>query len=352
VAGGARATGDRRMKAAVLEEFGTDLTHSDRSDPSPGPGEVVVRTGAAGVCRTDLKVIDGAIPTVPLPLVPGHELAGEVVAVGEGVDAANVGVRVLVGLDLSCGGCHYCRIGEFDHCLHLRRLGMEVDGALSEYVRVPAANLVPLPEGLSYADAATVADAVASPYHAIVHGADVRPGQVVAVYGLGGLGLAAVQVARAAGADVIGIARTPARRDLAEQLGARWTVDPRDAPVSDQLRELTGGLGVHAFLDIVGIEGSIDQAVRSCRKGGRVVVLGYVVSQAVAPMLRMVYDEVSVAGSRGSTRGDLEAALHLVGDGRVQAVIGDRVALGGVNDALARLRSGTTIGRAVVEFDT
>jgi alcohol dehydrogenase len=338
------------VKAAVLHEFGAALAVRDRPNPTPRPGEVVVRTGAAGVCRTDLKVVDGVIPTVALPLIPGHELAGEVVAVGAGVDRARLGTRVLVGLDLSCGDCPYCRVGELDHCLRLRRLGMEVDGALGEYVRVPAANLVPLPDRLSYSDAATVADAVASPYHAIVQLADVRPGQVVVVYGLGGLGLAAVQIARAAGADVIGIARTPARRELAQELGATWTIDPRDAAINDQVRDLTDGLGVHAFLDIVGIEGSIAQAVRSCRKGGRVVVLGYVVTEAVAPMLPLVYDEVSVTGSRGSTRADLEAALHLVGDGRVKTVIGDRVGLTDVNEALERLRAGTTIGRAVVEF--
>ncbi|HSK23026.1 MAG TPA: zinc-binding dehydrogenase [Egicoccus sp.] len=338
------------MRAAVLREFGAGLDVTQVPDPTPGPGDAIVRTGAAGVCRTDLKVVDGVVPTVPLPIVPGHELAGEVVAVGAGVDAAAIGTRVLVGLDLSCGDCAYCVVGELDHCQRLRRLGMEVDGALGEFVRVPAANLVPLPGDLSYADAATVADAVASPYHAVVGGADVRPGQIVAVYGLGGLGLATVQIARTAGAEVIGIARTPARRELAEELGASWTVDPRDGPVSEQIRDRTDGLGVHAFFDIVGIEGSIDQGVRSCRKGGRVVVLGYMVSEAVAPMLRLVYDEVSVAGSRGSTRADLRAALRLVGDGRVRTVIGDRVQLGEVNAALDRLRAGTTIGRAVVEF--
>lgn len=338
------------MRAAVLERFGGDLVLQEVPDPTPGPGEVIVRTGAAGMCRTDLKVIDGVVKTVELPLVPGHELAGEVVALGAGVTSAVEGDQVVVGLDISCGTCHYCLIGELDHCAELRRLGMEVDGALAERVRVPAENLIPRPESIDVGVAATIGDAVGSPYHAVVHHARVGPGQVVAVYGLGGLGLTAVQAARLCGASVIAIARTPERRQLAEELGADRTIDPRDAPVSEQLRELTGGLGVHAFLDIVGIEGSIEQAVLSCRKGGHVVVVGYSVPQLVAPMVPLVYDEVSVTGSRGSTRKELREVVDLVADGRIRPIVGERVGLDDVNAALARLRDGSTIGRPVVTF--
>lgn len=339
------------MKAAVLERFGSDLVVQDVPDPTPGPGEVVVRTGAAGMCRTDLKVIDGVVKTVEVPLVPGHELAGEVVALGDGVTTAAEGDEVVVGLDISCGICPYCVIGELDHCAALRRLGMEVDGALAEYVRVPADNLVPRPESIDVAVAATVGDAVGSPYHAVVRHAKVRPGQVVAVYGLGGLGLTAVQSARLSGAAVIAITRTPERRQLAKELGASWTIDPQDAPVSEQVRALTGGLGVHAFFDIVGIEGSVEQAVLSCRKGGRVVMVGYAVPQVVAPMVQLVYDEVSIIGSRGSTRAELRAVVDLVAAGRITPIIGDRVELSDVNDALSRLRDGSTIGRPVVTFE-
>lgn len=339
------------MRAAVLEQFGAGLVVQEVADPSPAPGEVVVRTGAAGMCRTDLKVIDGVVKTVELPLIPGHELAGEVVALGTGVTSATEGDQVVVGLDISCGSCHYCLIGELDHCAALRRLGMEVDGALAEYVRVPADNLLPRPGNIDVGVAATIGDAVGSPYHAVVHHAQVRPAQVVAVYGLGGLGLTAVQVARLCGASVIAIARSPKRRQLAEELGAYATIDPRDAPVSEQIRELTGGLGVHAFFDVVGIEGSVEQAVLSCRKGSRVVVVGYAVTQVVAPMVQLVYDEVSVVGSRGSTRRELREVVDLVAAGRIDPIVGERLSLDGVNGALTRLRDGDTIGRPVVGFD-
>lgn len=339
------------MRAAILEEFGSPLrVRDDLSDPEPGFGEVVVRIRAAGICRTDLKVIDGLVPTVPLPLVPGHEIAGEIAAVGPGVNAARIGDRVLVVLDISCGACRYCRIGELDHCMDLRRLGMEQNGGLAEFVRVPAANAVPVPGALELGVAAVLPDAVASPYHAVARLARVRPAQTVAVYGLGGLGLSAVQVAGLAGASVIAIARTPKRRDLAEELGATASIDPRDAPVSEQIRELTGGLGVHAFIDLVGIEGSTEQALLSCRKGGTVVVVGYAVPRLDAPMMRLVYDEVVIRGSRGSTRQDLLEVIDLVADGRLAPVIGERIGLADVNSALDRLRAGEIIGRSVVEF--
>lgn len=338
------------MRAAVLERFGADLALQEVPDPTPGPGEVIVRTRAAGVCRTDLKVIDGLLKTVELPRIPGHEIAGEVVALGTGVTTASEGDEVVVGLDVNCGACHYCRIGELDHCDALRRLGMELDGGLAEYVRVPAANLIPRPESVDVAVAATIGDAVGSPYHAVVHHAKVGPGHIVAVYGLGGLGLTAVQAARLAGADVIAIARTPRRREVALELGARWAIDPRDAPVAEQVRELTGGLGVHAFLDIVGIEGSIEQAVLACRKGGRVVVVGYSTPEVVAPMVPLVYNEISITGARGSTRKELHEVVDHVAQGRIVPVVGEELALDEVNEALARLRDGHTIGRPVVRF--
>jgi alcohol dehydrogenase, propanol-preferring len=260
------------------------------------------------------------------------------------------GDRVLASLDITCGACHYCRAGKLDYCDNLKRLGLEHDGAFAEVVRLPAANLFPVPDAIPFPEAATIPDAVGCPYHAVMHHAKVRPAQTVAVYGLGGLGLTAVQVARLAGASVIAIARTPERRRLAEGLGATWSIDPRDAPVSEQVRDLTGGLGVDAFFDFVGIEGSVEQGVLASRKGGHVVVVGYVVSEVVAPMVRLVYNEVSITGSRSSTRADLQAAIDLVAQGSLRPVIGREFGLSDVNEALDELRAGNIIGRPVVTF--
>ena len=338
------------MKAAVLEQFNKPLNVPEVADPEPGFGDVIVRTRAAGICRTDLKVIQGAIPTLKMPLIMGHELAGEVVALGPGVSGFKEGARVTVGLDFTCGICEYCQTGELDYCTRLVRLGFEQDDSLTDFVRVPAANLIEIPPTVSFPQAATIPDAIGSPYHAVLKRADVRLGQTVAVYGLGGLGFTAVQVAVLAGARVIAIARTKERRELAESLGATWSIDPNDGDISVQIRELTGGLGVHAFIDLVGIEGSVDQGILSCRKGGRVVVVGYSVPQLTAGTMRLVYDEVSIMGSRSSTRGELLEVVALVGEGRIQPVIGAEFELDAVNEGLDRVRDGSVIGRAVVNF--
>jgi D-arabinose 1-dehydrogenase-like Zn-dependent alcohol dehydrogenase len=336
------------MRAAVLEQFNEPLVVRELPDPIPGPGQAVVRTRAAGVCRTDLKIIEGGIPTIRLPLVLGHELAGEVAAPGDG--GPPEGSPVIVGLDFNCGACEYCRRGQLDYCARLQRLGLEQNGALAEYVLVPTANLIEVPAAISFSDAATIPDAIGSPYHAVMKRAGVTAGQTVAVYGLGGLGLVAIQVAALAGARVIAIARTDERRRLAEDLGAAWSIDPNDGEVSQQIRELTNGLGVHAFIDIVGIEGSVEQGVLSCRKGGSVVVLGYVVPQLVVGMMRLVYDEVSIMGSRGSTRADLMEAIDLVGRGLIRPVIGAEMDLDAINAGLDQLRDGSVIGRSVILF--
>jgi 2-desacetyl-2-hydroxyethyl bacteriochlorophyllide A dehydrogenase len=339
------------VRAAVLEAFGEPLTIAeDVAEPAPGAHEVLVRTRAAGICRTDLKVIDGVIPTVELPRIPGHEIAGEVVAIGSAVTTSSVGDRVLVVLDLSCGTCRYCRVGQLDHCAALRRLGMEQDGGLAEFVRVPAGNLIVLPDRMGFADAAVIPDAVGSPYHAVVRLAQVRPAQTVAIYGLGGLGLSAVQIAALCGASVIAIARTPERRAMAEELGASASIDPNAGPVADQVRDLTRGEGVHAFFDLVGIDGSAEQALAACRKGGSVVILGYSVPRLDAPMVRLVYDEINIRGSRGSTREDLHQVVDLVEKGALAPIIGEQGPLDEINPALDRLRAGAVIGRSVVAF--
>lgn len=340
------------MQAAVLDQFSGPLVVKEVEDPEPKPGEVLIRTRAAGICRTDLKVIDGSIPTVETPLIPGHEIAGEVVALGSGVEGIDGGARVTVCLDLACGHCEYCQSEQANYCAKLRRLGFERDGGLAEFVSVPARNVVVVPETVAFEEAAAIPDAVGSPFHAVLNRAEVRPGHTVAVYGLGGLGLMAVQVAALAGADVIGIARTPERRELAQTLGAEVTVDPSEGDLGERLRELTGGVGVHSFIDLVGIEGSVAQGIRACRKGGRVVVVGYSEPDFTGSMMPLVYNEVAVLGSRGSTRAELLQATSLVGQGRLRPVIGKRISIEQIEEeGIASLRDGSVIGRIVVLFD-
>jgi 2-desacetyl-2-hydroxyethyl bacteriochlorophyllide A dehydrogenase len=336
------------MKAAVLEHFGVPLAFRDVPIPEPGPGEILVRVRAAGICRTDLKIVDGAVPTVSAPVIPGHEPAGEVAQAGPGVVSVAAGDRVAVCLDVSCGNCAYCRDGLSNYCANLRRLGFERDGALAEYLVVPAINAVPLGDDVPFEIGATIPDAVGSSYHAVVTRARVRLAQTVVVYGLGGLGLVAVQVARLAGARVVAVARDEGRRRLAEELGASWSFDPDADDVPAVVSDLTDGIGAHAVLDFVGIEKSIDIGVRSCRKGGKLVVVGYTVPELVTGMAPLVLREIGILGSRGSTRADLNEAAGLVSRGAIRPVVAEQLALEQVNDGLEMLRSGAVTGRLVV----
>jgi alcohol dehydrogenase, propanol-preferring len=336
------------LKAAVLERFGAPLAVGEVPTPKPGPGEILVRVKAAGICRTDLKIIDGAIPSVTAPVIPGHEPAGEVAELGAGVSSLAAGDRVAVCLDVSCGDCAYCRDGLFNYCANLSRLGFERDGALAEYLAVPAVNAVRLGDNVPFEIGATIPDAVGSSYHAVVTRARVRPAQTVVVYGLGGLGLVGVQAATLAGARVIAIARDAGRRRLAEELGARWSFDPDHDDVPERVLALTDGIGAHAVLDFVGIEKSIEVGVRSCRKGGRLVVVGYTVPDLVTGMAPLVLGEIAILGSRGSTRAELNEAAALVAQGAIRPVVAEHLALEQVNDGLTMLRNGEVTGRIVV----
>lgn len=336
------------MKAAVLERFHEPLAIREVPAPAPGAGEALVRTRASCLCQTDLKVLRGVIPTVQPPRIIGHELAGEVVALGPGAAGVKEGDRVISALDISCGVCAYCQVGKLDYCLALRRLGFEHDGAHAELVRLPARNLVVLPPTVSFEQGAAIPDAMGSIYHAIKARGDVRPGQTVAVYGLGGLGLNGVQIAALAGARVIAIARTPERRKLALELGAAEAIDPDAGDLVDAVRRAAGGLGVDCFVDLVGIEGSIEKAVGACRKGGRVVVVGYVVPTFQVTTMYLVYNEVQILGSRSSTRAEFQEVAQLVGEGRLRPILAERLRLEDVNAGYARLAEGRVIGRSVI----
>jgi propanol-preferring alcohol dehydrogenase len=331
------------MQAAVLERFNAPLVVRE----VPGPGEALVRTRASCLCQTDLKVLRGVIPTVKTPRIIGHELAGEVAALGPGAVGLKEGDRVISSIDIVCGTCPYCQVGRLDYCLNLRRLGFEHEGAHAEFVCLPVRNLVPIPPSVSFEEGAAVPDAIGTVYHALKIRGDVRAGQVVAVYGLGGLGLSAVQIAALAGARVIAVARTPARRKLALELGATSAINPDEGDLVEAVRQASGGLGVDCFLDLVGIEGSVERAVRACRKGGRVVV-GYVVPSFQVTTMYLVYSEVQILGSRSSTRQDFLEVVQLVGDARLKPILDERLRLEDVNAGYARLQEGKVIGRSVI----
>ncbi|MFF3248089.1 Zn-dependent alcohol dehydrogenase [Streptomyces sp. NPDC002870] len=276
------------VRAAVLPAVGSPLEITDIELPEPGPGQVRVRLAAAGVCHSDLSLSNGTM-RVPTPCVLGHEGAGTVVSVGEGVTHVAVGDGVVLNWAPSCGSCHHCGIGEVWLCVNA------LAGAASVYARtadgaelypglnvaafaeesVVAANCVlPAPDGVPLTDAALLGCAVLTGYGAIHHAARVRAGESVVVFGAGGVGLATLQSARIAGAStIIAVDVSPEKEELARQAGATEYVVASDTTVR-QIRALTGGRGADVAIECVGRAATIRTAWESTRRGGRTTVVG------------------------------------------------------------------------------
>lgn len=327
----------------MLTRYGHPLVVRDVPDPQPAAGEAIVRVQAAGLCATDLKIVSGAFEHLHLPLVPGHEIAGDVV---EAVGEVEAGQRVAVALYDSCGRCRSCRGGHPTLCRAARRVGIERDGGLAEYVSVPIESLLPFGDAIDYATAAVTMDAVTTPWRALRHRAALAAGELVAIIGAGGLGLNAVQVAIDAGARVAVVEPNQDRRELALELGAEVAVAPHEL---EPLRAWADG-GVDVAVDVSGARAGFDTALETLRTGGRLVCCGYQPSVEYGlDSARLVLDEITIVGSRAGGREDARGALAAVEEGRISPPIMEVCPLGAVNDALERLRAGAAVGRLVID---
>jgi propanol-preferring alcohol dehydrogenase len=331
------------MKAAVLKEFGRPLDVTDVPVPIPAEGEALVRVIAAGVCGTDLKIASGAFaPATPLPLILGHEIAGELVSE---VDGLPTGQRVACYHYDPCGKCRWCLAGEFTLCPFSRRLGFERDGGLAEFVSVPRRNLIPFSTGMDFALAAVAMDAVTAPWRAIVTRAGLRRGETLVIAGAGGLGLSAIQIAVAIGARVAAIDIVDTHRELALQQGAEVAADPSDLSA---IQDWAPG-GADAGFESSGVRAGLDSLIRVVRPGGRVVCCGYRPGVEYGlESAHLVLGEMTLLGSRAGSRDDARAALKAVESRVVKPQIMERLRLADANRALDLLRAGKVLGRVVV----
>ncbi|WP_104522717.1 zinc-dependent alcohol dehydrogenase family protein [Blastococcus atacamensis] len=308
------------MRALLFESFSGPLSVRDVPDPEPRPGGVVVQVGASGICRSDWHAWQGHDPDVVLPHVPGHELAGTVAAVGEGVSTWRVGDRVTVPFVNACGRCAQCAAGEHQVCARQTQPGFTHWGSLAEFVALDAAdvNLVAIPEELDLATAAALGCRYATAFRAVVQVGRVRPGEWVAVHGCGGVGLSAVQIAAAAGARVIAVDVAPGALELARALGAEHTVDGAgDVPAA--ILELTGG-GAHVSLDALGAPATCASSIHGLRPRGRHVQVGLLPpdqGRADVPMERVIALELQVLGSHGMAAHAYPELLGLIAAGRL-----------------------------------
>ncbi|OLF18470.1 alcohol dehydrogenase catalytic domain-containing protein [Actinophytocola xanthii] len=336
------------MRAAWIEATHAPLRVGERPRPEPGPGQVVVAVRAAGVCHTDLHLRDAVPSSPPLPLVPGHEVAGDVVAVASDVDIA-LGTRVLVYYYDGCGRCPACADGLENLCPAPKaKYGFDTDGGYAEYMLVAARCCVPLPDSVGYADAAVMGCSGTTALHAGRRVAGVRAGETVVVMGVGGIGLAVTQAAVLDGASVIAVDVHEASLEKAKQVGATDVV-LGSVDVAAAVRELTSGRGADVAVDTVGNESTPAVCVDLLRTGGRLVLIGYTDRPAPVDVSRIVTKEVVVRGSVGATLDDAREAVRLLADGHLRAVVSGRYPLADADRVLAELAGGGTVGRIVLE---
>jgi 2-desacetyl-2-hydroxyethyl bacteriochlorophyllide A dehydrogenase len=338
------------MRAVVIAEYGGSLQATRRPVPRPGPGEVLVRVRASGLCSTDLHLLSGRQPLGDLPRIVGHELAGDVVELGEGVAHWRPGDRVTAAIDVTCGRCRHCLAGDTQLCRSMQRIGFERDGGHADYVAVPAANLVALHAEISYEAAAILPDAVACMYHSLIHQGAVGIGQRVLILGVGGLGIHGVQIARSAGAEVLATSRQPQRIALAERYGAIG-IDPARKSLESTVAEFTDGEGVDVVVDNVGNRASVLQGLKLLRPGGKFLVVAYLDETFEIPSIPLFKTELEIIGCRGSTRQDLIDVVRLVKAGKLTPILGASYALEQIGEATARLESGDLVGRIWLSRD-
>jgi 6-hydroxycyclohex-1-ene-1-carbonyl-CoA dehydrogenase len=338
------------MKAAVFYGADRPLTVEDVPVPEAGAGQVLIRVAGCGVCHTDLHYLDHGTPTFKQPpVILGHEVSGRVEVVGEGVRHLTVGDRVLAAAVTSCGHCRACREGRESVCANGEMLGNHIDGGFAEYVVVPAKDVFHLPDEIPLVEGSIIADAITTPYHAVVNRGRVRPGDEVVVIGCGGVGINIVQIAAALGARVIAVDVCSGKLERAAELGAAATLDAAAEVRPDKaLRGLTGG-GADLAFEAVGKPATQELAVASLKTGGRAVFVGYSPKAMTLNSGRVMFRELEVVGSLGCRPVDYPRVIEMVRQGRIRLkeLVTHRFCLSEIGQAFDTLRSGAAI-RVVV----
>lgn len=339
------------MKAAVFHGPGVGLKIEDIPDPRIGPGEILVKVAACGVCHTDLHYLEHGVPTFKKPpLVLGHEASGVVAECGPGVTHVKTGQRVLIPAVLTCGQCGFCRVGRENICANMRMLGNHLDGAYAERVAVPAKDVLSLPEAIPLHEAAIIADAISTPYHAVKNRACVQPGDTVVVFGCGGVGINAVQLAAAAGGYVIAVDVADRKLEWARQFGAAATINGAAVErVSKEVKKLTCG-GADIVMEVIGNPRTIEEAFECVRIGGRLVVVGYT-NEAVSLVAgKIMFKEIEVRGSLGCRPIDYVPLIRMIEQGRIdlKRQVTHSFKLEEIGKAFEAMKEGTSLRSIVV----
>lgn len=347
------------MKAVVYEAFAQSPTIQTLPDPTPAPDGVVIKVMGSGVCRSDYHGWGGHDPVIQLPHVPGHELAGIIESIGRDVTKWHVGDRVTVPFVGGCGACRECHTGNQQVCDNQFQPGFTHWGSFAQYVSIHHAdlNLVALPEGIDFATAASLGCRFVTAYRGVVDQGRIKPGQWLAVHGCGGVGLSAIMIAHSMGARIVAIDVADQSLALAAALGAEHALKAAgDVDIVAALRDLTGG-GAHVSIDALGIPETCTNSVKSLRKRGRHIQLGWMLGDQASPPIPMdmvMGHELEIFGSHGMQAHRYPEMIDLIETGRLapQKLIYETISLKQSIDALANFDGHRRAGISVItDFD-
>lgn len=334
------------MRAAIMREYKQPLQIEDAPLPIPSDDEVLIKVEACGVCHSDLHIAEGDWPhllrIIRRPLIPGHEIVGRIVEKGAGVNNLEIGDRVGVAwTHWTCGECELCKEGRENLCQSQMITGGTVDGGFAEFVKAKASHSLKVPDALASDEAAPLFCAGVTVYHAIIR-SGIKPGQRLVVFGVGGLGHLAVQIAKCFGARVIAIDVSEEKLAFARQLGADMTINALNNEEVKQIRKMGGA---HVAVVTSAAKAAYDQAFYAVRSGGTLMVVGMPAEDLSFPAIMM--REMNISSSATGTREDLREVLQLAADGKLKCQV-ERRPLEQVNDVFDQMRRGQITGRVVL----
>jgi NADPH:quinone reductase-like Zn-dependent oxidoreductase len=340
------------MKAIVFEKHGGPevLKYTEAPEPPIRPNEVLVRVKACALNHLDLWVRAG-IPGVPIPLphIPGSDVAGEIAQIGAEVSTVRVGQKVVLAPGVTCGKCAACISGQDNHCRQFTNLGYMIDGGCAEFVRAPEVNCLPYPENLSWEEAASIPLVFQTAWHMLMARAELQPGEDVLILGAGsGVGSAAIQIAKFFGARVLATAGSDEKLQKAKELGADHLINHKTQKIREEVRRITGKRGVDVVFEHVGTA-TWDDSLASLAPSGRLITCGATTGYDAKIDLRFLFSkQLSLLGSYMGTKSELQSVLKLVAKGSFKPVVGRIFPLAEAAAAHAYLESGSQFGKVIL----
>ena len=335
---------------ARFYRVGDPVKVEDNPLPRIDPDEILLKIRAASVCHSDVHVVSGVIP-VNGPVVLGHEIAGDIEQLGENVENIKKGDRAIVHFVTPCGDCNFCLTGNTNVCKNINSLpmyGFSADCGYAQYMKVNYKRLVRLPSELPYEFGSTLCCAGVTAMHAVKSAGKINLGDIIAVYGTGGVGMYILQIAKLCGATTaIAVGRTEDKLQMAQQsFGADAAVNLTKEKLTDGIKRITGGKGVNAVFDFVVNNESIDNSTKILANTGRLILVGIGREPVVLNPKRMTFKEASVVGSSVGSKEELQLLVDLASSGRLKGVANSKHRLNEVNEVLTALKEGKVLGRA------